>query len=206
LPARRWLGAKKMSRWIVAVAGAAIFWTLSVQGFVEKLNEVGLIHQLGLDFRTFFVALGAVFLMFPVIQMLFLAPLQDAMDARAKSLEGTYAEAESLKQHMQDLKAGYEQKLAASEAEAREKIQGAISEAQQMKDQIIGDARNQAEEIKKRTIEDLEREKAKALVDLRTHVVDLTLLATHRIIGHNLDETKQRKLISDFIDKAEVGR
>lgn len=195
-----------MSRWIVAIVGAAVFFTLSALPFVGHWNEIPLVYQLGLDFRTFFVAVGAVFLMFPVVQMLFLAPLQEAMDARTRSLESTYSEAENLKQHMLDLKTSYESKLAASEAEARDKIQAAIAEAQQMKEQMIAEARGQAEEIKARTSEELERERQKALVDLRTHVVDMTLTATRRIIGDSMDEQKQRELVQRFIETAEVGR
>jgi F-type H+-transporting ATPase subunit b len=195
-----------MTRWIFAIIGAALFWFLSTLPFVEDWNHVPLLGQLGLNFKTFFVALGGLFLMFPLIQMLFLQPLQEAMDARTKNLEETYADAENLKQHMQDLKSSYEQKLTESEAQAREKIQAAIAEAQQMKDQIISEARGQAEEIRLRNTEELERERQKALVDLRTHVVDLTLLATKKVIGDSLGEDKQRQLIRDFIDKAEVGR
>ena len=194
-----------MTRWIVAAVGAAVFWTLSAQAFVDKWNGISLVQQLGLNFRTFFVAIGAIFLMFPVIQMWFLAPLQEAMNERTRNLESTYADAENLKQHMSDLKASYEEKLAASEAEAREKIQAAINEAQQMKEQILNDARNQAEEIRERTKEDMERERQKMLVELRAHVVDLTLLVSEKVIHANLDDERQRKLIGDFIEKAEVG-
>lgn len=192
-------------RWIIGIVLAAIFWFLSAQPFVEHWNEIPLVHQLGLNFRTTFVTVGSVALMFPVIQMLFVAPLNQAMDDRNKRLEDTYTEAETLKQRMTDLKSSYEEKLVAAESEARDKIQAALGEAQEMKGRIVEEARAQAEEIKDRTGEELRREREKMLVDLRSHVVDLTMTATRKVIGESVDEAKQRELVEKFIETAEVG-
>ncbi|MGI8922461.1 MAG: F0F1 ATP synthase subunit B [Fimbriimonadales bacterium] len=193
-------------RWVIGAIIAAIFWFLSAQPFIDQWNEIPLVQQLALNFRTTFVTIGAIALMFPAIQGLFVKPLNDAMDERTKRLEDTYSEAESLKQNMADLKTSYEEKLAASEAEAREKIQAAVGDAQATKDQILTEARTQAEEIRTRNELEMERERQKMLVGLRTHVADLTLLATERIISENLDDERQRKLIDRFIDTAEVGK
>ena len=192
-------------RWIIAISMAAVFWFLSSLPFVDQWNHIPMVEQLGLDFRTTFVAIGAVGLMFPLIQMLFVAPLNEALEERTKRLEGTFGEAESLKQRMTDLKSSYEDKLQVSEAEAREKIQAALAEAQEMKARIIEEARTQAEEVKARADEEMRRERAKMLVDLRTHVVDLTMTATRKVIGESVDEAKQRELVERFIETAEVG-
>lgn len=192
-------------RLLPGIVIAAIFWFLSTLPFVDAWNHIPLVEQLGLNFRTTFVTIGAIALMFPLIQMAFVAPLNDAMDERTRRLEETYGDAESLKQKMTDLKNSYEQKLAATEAEAREKIQIALGEAQEMKGRIIEEARGQAEEIKDRTTEELRREREKMLVELRSHVVDLTMTATRKVIGESMDDAKQRELVERFIDTAEVG-
>jgi len=192
-------------RWVIGIVIAAIFWVLSAQPFVAHWNEIPLVHQLGLDFRTTFVTVGSVALMFPIIQILFVAPLNEAMNDRNKRLEDTYAEADSLKQRMTDLKSSYEDKLQAAEAEAREKIQTALGEAQDMKVRIVDEARGQAEELKTRADEEMRREREKMLVDLRSHVVGLTMTATRKVIGESMDEAKQRELVEKFIETAEVG-
>ena len=43
------------------------------------------------------------------------------------------------------------------------------------------------------------REREQAMITLRQQVVDLALGATSRVIGEGLDETRQRRLIDDFI-------
>lgn len=150
--------------------------------------------------------LGVLLVMFPIIKQFYVQPLEEAIHDRNSNLEQTFAEAESLKERMQALKSSYEEKLAAAEADARAQIQSAINEANQMKAKILDDAKVQADEIRQRGAEEMEREKQKMLVDLRTHVVDLTLNATEKIIGQSMDEQKQRELIGRFIENAEVGR
>jgi F-type H+-transporting ATPase subunit b len=74
-----------------------------------------------------------------------------------------------------------------------------------MKARIIEEARSQAEEVRLRAAEELNRERAKMMVDLRSHVVDLTMTATRKVIGESVDETKQRELVERFIETSEVG-
>lgn len=193
-------------RWVIAVVIAAIFWFLSAQHFVDDWNHIPLIEQLGLNLRTTFVTIGSVGLMFPLVQMLFIEPLKQALDDRTKRLEDTFAEADSLKQTMTEMKESYETKLQASESEARQKIQDALAEAQEMRSRIVDEAKAQAEQIKEDTSEEMRRERERMLLDLRSHVVDLTMTATRKVIGESIDEAKQRELVERFIDTAEVGR
>lgn len=191
-------------RWILSIVGALAFWWLSTTSFIEATTHVKILQDLNLNLQVACVQIGVVLLMFPVIEMAFIRPLKDALDARTRELEGTFAEADNLKARMEELKADYEQRLQTAEAEAREKIQAALSEASQMKEQIIAEARTQAEEIRSRTLADLEQERQKMMVDLRAHVVELTLTATERLIGSSMDEQKQRELVEHFIETAEV--
>jgi F-type H+-transporting ATPase subunit b len=191
-------------RWIFSIVGAILFWLLSTTPFIKQANEVAILKALDLNLQVACVQIGVIILMFPLVEMLFIKPLKEAMDARSKELEDTFAEADQLKQRMLELKQDYERRLEAAEAEAREKIQAALNDANQMKESILAEARQQAEDIRQRTLEDLEQEKQKLLVDLRSQVVELTLMATEKLIGESMDEQKQRELVERFIETAEV--
>lgn len=180
---------------IIAAFGVTIgkSWNLTLPG------------DLVLHFGKTIATVGIFMFVMPLIKMFYTNPLWAAINERNTNLENTFTEAETLKQRMADLKTSYEQKLADTDAEAREKIQIALAEAQEMKARIIEDARLQAEEVKARANEELNRERAKMLVDLRTHVVDLTMTATRKVIGESVDEAKQRELVERFIETSEVG-
>jgi F-type H+-transporting ATPase subunit b len=167
--------------------------------------EVHLPGDMTLHFGKTITTIGVFMFVMPLIKMFYTNPLWTAINERNTNLENTFGEAESLKQRMTELKGSYEKKLADTEAEAREKIQAALAEAQEMKARIIEEARVQAEEVKQRATEEMNRERAKMMVDLRSHVVDLTMTATRKVIGESVDEAKQRELVERFIDTAEVG-
>ncbi len=170
--------------------------------FVDKLAEQGIPLDLGKTFAT----IGVFLILFPLINMFFLKPLREAMDGRNNDLESTFSEAENLKSRMAELKTDYEARLTQSEAAAREQIQKAISEAGEMRTQMLAEAKSQADAIKKAAEVEMARERDKTLVELRRHVVDMTLVATERIIGESLDKDRQRRLVEEFINTAEVGR
>lgn len=180
------------------------FFVVSQLQWVKEASHHPVAMQLGLDFSAMLITIGVLIFMIPVLDALFLTPLKEALDARTKYLEDTYAEAEGLKQRMETLRSAYEEKLAKSEAEARAQIQAAIHEAQQMKEQILNEARRQAGEIRKQAQEDIVREREKMLVDLRMHVVEMTLIATEKLIGKQLDEEANRRLVEEFIESVEV--
>lgn len=184
---------------ILAVAGAAISYGVDIP-FQHTLAEMGIPLDLGktVSMVGMFVAL------FPILRMFYFAPLGDAIQNRTSELEGTFKEAEDLRAEMTKLRSEYEQRLAATEASAREQIQAQIKEAQVLRDTLRSEAVQQAEEMKRKAIEEIEQEKQKILTDLRLHVVNLTLIATEKLVGQSVDSAMNRKLVEEFIDKVEV--
>jgi F-type H+-transporting ATPase subunit b len=191
-----------MPWWLSVIIGLVI---TAVGVSVAAHWELHLPGDLTLHFGKTIATLGVFVAVMPIIKLFYTNPMWNAINDRNENLENTFGEAESLKQRMTDLKTSYENKLAESEAEARDKIQIALAEAQEMKARIIDEARSQAEEIKERTGEELRREREKMMIDLRSHFVDLTMTATRKVIGESMDESKQRELVERFIDTAEVG-
>lgn len=142
--------------------------------------------------------LGFGILMFLLTNFLF-KPVNKMLEERQQDIKVAYDKIEAEQREMQELKGEYEKRLAAIEAEARERIQHAIKEAQGMRDQIVGEANTRSRDLITRAEQEVEREKQQAIIALREQVVDLALGATNKIIGDNLDEARQRKLISEFI-------
>lgn len=159
---------------------------------------------LGLDLSKTIVNVGLFLVFIQIINVYFYAPLKEAMDERHNELESTFTDAENLRTQMTSMKSDYEQRLAKTEADAREQIQGEIKKAQELRAQLEADARNQAEDYKRKAIAEIDNEKNRVIADLRLHVVNLSLGATERILGENVDTDRNRKLVDEFIDKLEV--
>ncbi len=161
----------------------------------------------GIDFSipVVVINLGLMIFLIPVITMFFISPLADAINARNAELEKTFTEAEQLRASMDQMKKDYEARLAATEASAREQIQNQIREAQALRQTLMAEATERADHVMQQALQQIEQEKAKALVEIRSAVVNLTLTATEKLIGENLDDARNRKLIEDFVSQTSAG-
>lgn len=188
---------------IIAVAGSQMAFTKQPAGlyaFTDNLTHQGI----PLDFGKTIATLGVFIALFPVVKVFFVTPLSDAINARSSELESTFSEAESLRAEMSTLRTNYEKRLSETEAAAREQIQAEIRRAQDLRAQLEADARQRADEYLKKAQEEIDMEKNRVLTDLRIHVVDLTMGATEKILGENVDSDRNRRLVTEFIDKIEV--
>jgi len=136
--------------------------------------------------------------------MYFYVPLKEAMDARNQELETTFSDAEHLRAQMITLKSEYETRLAQTESEARFQIQNQIKEAQNLRQQLMSEAAERADALVRQAQLEIEQEKAHAIATIRTHVVDLSLAAAEKVIGENMDNDKNRRLVAEFIETVEV--
>jgi len=64
-------------------------------------------------------------------------------------------------------------------------------------------AQEDARDVIKRTNDQLDRDVAKAKVQLKEEMVTITLTAAEKILHEKLDEKKERQLIGKFIDNIE---
>lgn len=159
-----------------------------------------------LDFGITLSAIGVLLFTFPIIDMFFVKPLQAALHERNSALETTFSEVEELRNEMTSMKANYEKQLAATEAEAREKINSQIKEAQALRQTVMSEATEKADAMVKQAQDEINMEKNRVLADLRSHVTDLALAAAEKVVAENMDNDRNRKLIADFIQQAEVAK
>lgn len=185
----------------LAIAFFGYWFQVNVHlGFQETLHSQGIPLELGKTISM----IGMFIALFPVLNIFYFKPLGDAIRGRNSELESTFREAEELRAEMVQLRADYEKRLAETEAAAREQIQAQIKEVQVLRDSLKAEAVQQAEEFKRKAFDEVESEKQKLLSSLRLHVVNLTLQATEKLLGENVDSDKNRKLVEEFIDKVEV--
>lgn len=169
---------------------------------LNSLDQMGLPVNPGITLAT----IGVFLIVFPLIKMFFVSPLKAALDERNHNLETTFAEVEALRSEMTSMKSDYEKRIAATEAEAREKINAQIKEAQALRQSLMAEAAEKSDAMIKQAQEEISSEKAKALAEIRTHVTDLALHAAEKVVSKNLDNDLNRELISGFISELEVKK
>jgi F-type H+-transporting ATPase subunit b len=168
--------------------------------FIKTINEKGLPVDPGMTVAT----IGVLIILFPLVNLFFIKPLASAIGERNGNLERTFAEVEELRDDMTKMKLDYEKRLVQTEANAREQIQNHIKEAQILRQTLTSEAAQRAELMVEQARIQIDQEKKSALLEMRSVVVDMTLGATQKLIGENLDSDRSRKLIDDFIQSVEV--
>ncbi|MBN8691455.1 MAG: F0F1 ATP synthase subunit B [Armatimonadetes bacterium] len=196
--------ASAVSRMVVgAVAMVAGMYANHV-GFFKFIEDPLMAQGIPLQLGKTVSVIGVMLILFPVIRSFFIDPLEEAITSRNSELEKTFSEAEALRAEMAAMKSDYEKRISDTEADAREKIQSQIKEAQDLRTSLMADAAKAKEQMIAQAQQEINLSKEKLMTELRTEVANLTLSATERILGENVDSAKNRKLVAEFIEKAEV--
>lgn len=130
-------------------------------------------------------------------------PVLGMLEARRQKIAGAFDEAERRKAEALELKARYEQDLRGIEAQARQRIQQAVSEGQKVAGEIRAQAQNDAQQRVARAEDEIAREREKAKEILKEQIIELSVRSAEKILRRELDEKTHRKLAAEFID--EVG-
>lgn len=147
---------------------------------------------------------GFLILLFLLNRFMF-KPIFGILDQRQADIKATYDQLEADRARMEETRRQYEQRLANIEAEAREKIQAAVQEAQGLRDNLVADARQQAETIVSQGRNDSERERQAAFLEMRGQIVAIAMAAAGKVVGENLNDARQTKMVDDFIGSVGIG-
>jgi len=127
------------------------------------------------------------------------------LDQRQADIKATYDQLEADRKRMEETRRDYEQRLAGIEAEAREKIQAAVQEAQVLRANLIADAQKQVETIIAQGRNEAERERQAAFLAMRQQIVAIAMSAAGKVVGENLSDARQTKMVDDFIGSVGMG-
>ena len=147
---------------------------------------------------------GFLILLFLLNRFMF-KPIFGILDQRQADIKATYDQLEADRARMEETRRQYEQRLANIEAEVREKIQAAVQEAQALRDNLVADARQQAETIVSQGRNDSERERQAAFLEMRGQIVAIAMAAASKVVGENLNDARQTKMVDDFIGSVGIG-
>jgi F-type H+-transporting ATPase subunit b len=96
----------------------------------------------------------------------------------------------------------YDKKIAELESEGREIIRNAKIKADQRAESIIDETNVKVEQMLKRAQEEIDREKAKAIVEMREQIAAMAIFAAEKIIERQLDMSGQEELLAGILDEA----
>lgn len=126
-------------------------------------------------------------------------------EARQRAIAEQLKEAEQARTEAEKRLKEAEEKL----NDARKTAQGVIEAATKSGEQLRQELRQKAEDEAKRIAEsarkEIEAERDRAVQSVRNQVADMVVLATEKVIGESLDDTRHRRLIERAVEEVASG-
>ena len=143
-----------------------------------------------------------VIVLFLVLKKFFFEKVKNFMETRSNSIQDAFDSAEAVNRRADEKMQNYTKRITNVEAEGREIIRDAKIKADAQAREIIEDANKQATEIMNKAEKNIEREKQKAMEEMRKEVAALAMLAAERIVEREIQNIGQDEIVDEVINKA----
>ncbi len=160
---------------------------------------------IGVNFWTaLFVLLNTLLLLYVATKFLFV-PVKNMIDSRQKEIDDMYAAANDAQAQADAMQAEYQQKLSSAQQTSERLVKEAMARGQAREEEIIRKANEEAAAIMDKAAADIALEKKKALNDAKDEISDLAIAIAGKVVGRELSDADQSKLIDSFIDELGEG-
>lgn len=167
------------------------------------LLEVQTLDIISVNIWQILISLCNLLILFLVIKKFLFAPVNRIFEARRADIDKTYAEAEDAKTAAESARTAYEEKLSAAREEGGAILRDAKARAERLSENIVTEARTEADVIRARAEADIEQEKKKAKSELHDEISALSVELAGKILQKEIDGDAQHELIEGFL--ADLG-
>ena len=161
--------------------------------------------MLDFEFWNIFWAVFNVLLLFILLRIFLFKPVNKMLDDRTQSIQKDIDDAERARKEAEELKAQYDASISEAKEEAGKILRTAHDEAETERAAIIQRSHEEAEEIVSAAGETIENERRRVIRQAHSQIADLAIEAASKVVGANLDDEKNRKLIDEFLSEEEGG-
>jgi F-type H+-transporting ATPase subunit b len=133
-------------------------------------------------------------------------PLLEALDRRQESIRKSLDDAQKARQELERLGVESQRILAAARADAEQILSSTRSDANRFREELKQKAQAEAAGIVKNAERQIELETARALQQIRTEAVDLSVAIASKLLERNLSKADNERLIEETFKQIEDRR
>jgi F-type H+-transporting ATPase subunit b len=155
----------------------------------------------GLAINFFWIIVAALnFTVLLVILAQFaFGPVRRMLDDRRARIEQGLRDAEQARRDRDSAESERVAALQEARREANEIMTRAQKVASETREADIAATREELDRMRERATAEIDAEKQRAIADLRAEVADLALAAASRVVGEEMNDTRQRRLVDEFL-------
>jgi F-type H+-transporting ATPase subunit b len=128
-------------------------------------------------------------------------PIINALGEREDKIRNALEQADRARSEAAELLKKNEENMARAEVEFQRMLREGKEMAEKVKQEIVGKARQQAQQELDRATAEIQRNVDSARQQLRTEVADLAIQAAEKILDESLDAQKQKKVVDSFLSQ-----
>ena len=186
---------------IVALALSTILFGGGTADHTSTAHEGGWMEKwLSFDPGLFMWTIITFLIVLAILKWKAWGPLMNALDKRAEDINNALLVADRAKEDAEKASQDYEELVQKAHAEAKQIIADSKVAGERVKNDIESVARENAEEMIGKAKTQIEAESQKAIQEIKSSVVDLSIEAAEKIIEKNLDSEDNRKLVDQTLD------
>lgn len=164
--------------------------------------------QIHFNWGTFiFMVINFAILMIVLTRLLY-RPIRGILEQRREKIVQDLDDAQKTKDNAERLRREAKIVLEEAHVEAYETVEKARNEAERLREELMAQARLEADQMRQRVHQEIERSKKIAQAELHEEVVNLALLGIQKVIAGNMskefDESLIRNILQD-IEKTSEG-
>ncbi len=155
--------------------------------------------------RTLFewaVMVVNLFVIIGVLSYFLFKPVGKFLSDRTERIKNQINDAKDQSIQATELRTQYETKLALIEQEAAEILRNARTKAKQNEQEIISAARDEADEIRKRSHIENQLEQERIKDEMKKEMIEVATMMASKFVATSMDDVKQNELINEIINEA----
>ena len=142
-------------------------------------------------------------ILFLVIKHFLFDRVNAVLESRKTEVAKTYEDADTALTNAKQLESEYTEKLSAAKEESAEIVKNATKKAQARSEEIISEARDEAKGLLDKAEADIEKEKKRAVNQIKDEISDIALSIASSVVSKEIDAKTHEQLIESFIN--EIG-
>ena len=144
-----------------------------------------------------------VLILFILLRIFLFKPINKMKADRTRTIQDNLDSAEKAKAEAEELRQQYEGSISEAKEKANQIIMKAHEDAESERSAIIRKSQEEAEKIVADADKTIENERKRVLRQAQSEIADLAIEAASKIIGENVDDEKNRKLVDKFLSDEE---
>lgn len=160
---------------------------------------------LNVNFFTALFTLINTIVVFLVLKKFLWKPVMNMITDRQREIDDLYENAGKDRSEAAQLRSQYEQQLAEAQQTGDRIVKDAVARGQRREEEILRQATEEADAIRRKAQADIARDKKKAVDEAKGEIAGLALDIAGKVVGQSMDDQAHAKLVDQFIDQLGEG-